>query len=1123
MAVRRTLLLEREDLYEDFDHGTVERGVKYASEGRVFNVVWSDDEPSVSGVCVGSGRQVYQPAVAFEIAGSDCEIVWAECTCPVGIYCKHTVALLIAVAGGSTPSQASPEPPQWRSVLGTLLDETPAAAISAGGLARSIGLRVSIAAPTKYARGETVKLRPMTIGKRGTWIRTGLTWNRLMFNPDSDDFDRQQFMAMRDIIETVRKSDPYNAGDEISLTAAPPAVWTLLDNAIHTGVTLVADKASGFDNIEFIKAAQLRHEFSADEFGDGGAMMSTVLVVDGVPWEPHGVGLVGQPNPHGMYKVVDRTLMLGPFDPVPGRTALDLIARDERIHIPADAADEFALEVLPRLAAALPVEIEEGLFTPATITGPVPVLSVDIAESGNARAWWSVRYEVNDQRHDFDPASSVEATPFRDAGIEDDSWSKIDRVLREVAAAAQDWKAQGTRIVQHMLHRHWSADTLAELEALNSAEHVRDAVSVSSAQTLRAGVDLTPVQAARLCAEVLPQFADTDDIQIEISEGVSHFRSAQNPPEVQFSADEEAPQNDWFDLRVSLNVDGRLVPIADVITELSSGATHMLLADGVYFTLDTPELVRLAELIAEARALGEIESGKVHAGSYNVTLWEEMLALGVVDEQVAVWQRNLTRLSNACPPMPVDVPQTLQATLRDYQRDGLDWLAFLWDNGLGGILADDMGLGKTVQTLGLISRAQESGCGPFLVIAPTSVVTNWVAECHKFTPDLNAVAVTATEAKSGVSLAAGVSGVDIVVTSYTLLRIDFDEYDEIDWAGVIFDEAQFVKNHNGKTHQCARRLNAPFKLAITGTPMENNLMDLWALLSLTAPGLFASPKAFTDYFRKPVESGKNPERLPVLRRRIKPVMLRRTKDQVVTDLPAKQEQVLTVNLAARHQKIYETRLARERQKVLGLLGDWEKNRFQIFRSLTMLRQLSLHAGLVDKSKSNVESAKVTYLIGSLPELVAEGHSALVFSQFTGFLDILRTHLDAAGVAYSYLDGSLTSKKRQAAIKAFTDGKTQVFLISLKAGGFGLNLTAADYCFVCDPWWNPAAEAQAVDRAHRIGQQRPVTVYRLVSGGTVEEKVVALQERKRELFSAVVDDGEMFGSAISASDIREMLE
>jgi len=572
-----------------------------------------------------------------------------------------------------------------------------------------------------------------------------------------------------------------------------------------------------------------------------------------------------------------------------------------------------------------------------------------------------------------------------------------------------------------------------------------------------------------------------------------------------------------------MDVDGEQVPVADVLAELSTGATHMLLPSGVYFQLDTPELTKLKALMTEAETLGELESGRVPALPANATLWEELLQLGVVDEQLGQWRERVERLSAARPPQRVEPPLMLRATLRDYQRDGLDWLAFLWDNGIGGVLADDMGLGKTLQTLALFARARENGeAGRFLVVAPTSVVGNWVSECHRFT-DLKAVAVTATAARSRKPLAEFIADADLVITTYALLRIDFDSYDEQEWAGMLLDEAQFVKNHNSKAHQCARRLSVPFKLAVTGTPMENNLMELWSLLSITVPGLFPSPKSFGEFFRKPIEKGEDPERLPVLRKRIKPVMLRRTKDQVARDLPAKQEQVLQVELSPRHRKIYDTRLVREREVVLGLLGDWEKNRFQIFRSLTMLRQLSLHAGLVDPADSDVASAKVDFIREQLPELIAEGHSALVFSQFTGFLGVLRKALEEDDIRYSYLDGSLSAKERTAAIENFTSGKTQVFLISLKAGGFGLNLTEADYCFVCDPWWNPAAEAQAIDRTHRIGQTRPVTVYRLVSAGTIEAKVVALQDRKRELFNAVVDDGEMFSTAVDADDIRKMLE
>jgi SNF2 family DNA or RNA helicase len=297
-------------------------------------------------------------------------------------------------------------------------------------------------------------------------------------------------------------------------------------------------------------------------------------------------------------------------------------------------------------------------------------------------------------------------------------------------------------------------------------------------------------------------------------------------------------------------------------------------------------------------------------------------------------------------------------------------------------------------------------------------------------------------------------------------------------------------------------------------------MELWALLSITAPGLFPSPGSFRDYYARPIEGGRRPELLRQLRRRIRPLMLRRTKELVAPELPAKQEQVLEVALHPRHRRIYQTYLQRERQKILGLLHDLNANRFTILRSLTLLRQLSLHAGLVDEASAGVPCAKLEALVDQLRDVAGGGHRALVFSQFTGFLHIVADRLAAEGLECCYLDGS--TRDRAAVLDRFRGGTAPVFLISLKAGGFGLNLTEADYCFLLDPWWNPATENQAIDRTHRIGQTRNVMVYRLISAGTIEDKVMALKERKAELFASVIDNGDAFGPALDADDIRGLI-
>ncbi|NQD88371.1 DEAD/DEAH box helicase, partial [Paenarthrobacter sp. CM16] len=445
------------------------------------------------------------------------------------------------------------------------------------------------------------------------------------------------------------------------------------------------------------------------------------------------------------------------------------------------------------------------------------------------------------------------------------------------------------------------------------------------------------------------------------------------------------------------------------------------------------------------------------------------------------------------------------------------------------------GLGKTVQAIALICAAKDLAAStaaaaqgdavevtpraPFLVVAPTSVVSNWALEAQRFAPGLVVRTVGETFAKSGLSPVEALAGADVVITSYALFRIDYDAYASFQWAGLMLDEAQFVKNHQSKAYQCARKLPARFKLAITGTPLENNLMEFWALTSIVAPGLFPSPKRFAENYQKPVEKNGDSAQLSKLRRRVRPLMMRRTKEQVIKDLPPKQEQILEVVLNPRHQKVYQTHLQRERQKILGLIDDVNKNRFTIFQSLTLLRQLSLDASLVDSSLSGVRSSKLDVLFEQLEDVISEGHRTLIFSQFTGFLGKVRERLEEEGVEYCYLDGS--TRNRGDVVSEFKNGSAPVFLISLKAGGFGLNLTEADYVFLLDPWWNPASEAQAVDRTHRIGQARNVMVYRLVAKDTIEEKVMALKTKKSQLFADVMEGDALAGGSLTADDLAAL--
>jgi SNF2 family DNA or RNA helicase len=751
---------------------------------------------------------------------------------------------------------------------------------------------------------------------------------------------------------------------------------------------------------------------------------------------------------------------------------------DEPLVIPADETARFAAEYYPRLRHIADVTSSDGSFTPPEIVGPRLVLLADYqAEHELELTWeWAYRLGDNDVRA---PVGTTEYFGYRDLEAEDTLAAQIDAPLEQWGLRGAD----GTLV---------SATRLSGLETM------------------------------RFATEIQPLLATLSDVALEVSGNPVDYREAGGSLVIEVTTDAAAGETDWFDLGVTISIEGKQVPFVSVFTALAAGQSHLLLLDGAYFALDKPELVKLRQLIEEARALTDAEEGPPRISRFQVGLFDELAELGVVTRQADEWRRQVNGLRALQGLEPAPVPTDLHAQLRPYQADGFSWLATLHAHGLGGILADDMGLGKTVQSLALIChvRQQNPGVAPFLVVAPASVVANWAAEASRFAPELSVVPILDTLRRAGADLDQLAAGAHIVVTSYTLFRLDFDAHAAQTWSGLILDEAQFVKNHHAKTYQCARRLVAPFKLAITGTPMENNLMELWSLLSITAPGLFPNPTKFADFFAKPIEKTGDPELLALFRRRIKPLVKRRTKELVAAELPAKQEQILDIELPPRHRTLYNKRLQRERQKVLGLLDDMQRNRFTILKSLTVLRQMALHPGLVDPEHDTLASAKIDALAEHLRDVVDGGHRALVFSQFTRFLGRVRDRLDAEEIDCCYLDGR--TRNRAKVIQRFKDGDAPVFLISLKAGGFGLNLTEADYCFLLDPWWNPAAEAQAIDRTHRIGQTRNVMVYRLIAHDTIEDKVMALNARKAKLFASVIDDGNAFGSTLTTDDIRGLL-
>ena len=500
------------------------------------------------------------------------------------------------------------------------------------------------------------------------------------------------------------------------------------------------------------------------------------------------------------------------------------------------------------------------------------------------------------------------------------------------------------------------------------------------------------------------------------------------------------------------------------------------------------------------------------------------LAATLVDEALGgagglkgdkAWKAALERFRAAEAWQP-KVPATLRAELRDYQQQGFEWLSRLAHWGVGACLADDMGLGKTVQALALL--IERAPAGPALVLAPTSVCLNWESEARRFAPTLRPRLFGGGDRQAFV---ASLQPFDLAICSYTLFQQEAELLTGVRWETVVLDEAQAIKNMATKRSQAAMQLNAGFRIATTGTPVENRLDELWNLFRFLNPGLLGSHQSFTVRFANPIERDRDKAARTLLKKLIRPFILRRTKSQVLEELPPRTEIVQRVELSTEEAAFYEAL----RRKALDNLGGAEsqapgERQIRILAEIMRLRRACCNPQLV-LPDSALPSAKLAAFREIVEELRANGHRALVFSQFVDHLSILRRELEKDGIGYRYLDGSTPVKERQAQVAAFQAGQGELFLISLKAGGVGLNLTAADYVIHMDPWWNPAVEDQASDRAHRIGQLRPVTVYRLVAANTIEEKIVALHGQKRDLADSLLEGTET-ALRVSADDLLELL-
>ena len=575
-------------------------------------------------------------------------------------------------------------------------------------------------------------------------------------------------------------------------------------------------------------------------------------------------------------------------------------------------------------------------------------------------------------------------------------------------------------------------------------------------------------------------------------------------------------KNDWFDINAIVQFGAYRIPFIQLKNHILHKKREFTLPNGEIAIIPEKWFSQYSNLLSFSEGEEYLRLKKLHVGLVHDFANSELATVTM--------DRKLQRLADFEDIEEVAPPLNFKGILRPYQQAGYNWFHFLQKYHFGGCLADDMGLGKTIQTLALLQRAKEEQQSQgihiaSLIIMPTSLIYNWINEAKKFTPDIKIHTHTGSNREKSAEL---FSNFDLVITTYGISRIDIDVFKEAYFNYVILDESQNIKNPSSKSFKAVKQLKSKYKLILSGTPVENTVNDLWTQMSFINPGLLGSQTYFQTEFVQPIEKKKDEEKAQKLQILIKPFVMRRTKEQVASELPPKTENLFYSEMTTEQADFYEKTKSEYRNELLQSLenGTFSKSPIQMLQGLTKLRQIANHPAMIDPDYEG-ESSKFTDVIHKLKSVVEAGHKVLVFSQFVKQLDLYRQYFNKHHINYSYLDGA--TQNRGKVVEEFkTEEHIQIFLISIKAGGVGLNLTEADYVFILDPWWNPAVEQQAIDRSHRIGQTKNVFIYKFITKDTVEEKILALQNKKLRVAKSLITTEESFIKSLSEEDIREIV-
>lgn len=1100
-----------EGFHRYFDDVTFARGRAYARENRaeLQHIVLREEGLRLIGRVHGSGGRVYHTEVWLDPTEHDHLFPTdSSCTCPVGFDCKHAVALLLTFAESieieephidesSAPADAGPgQAPSerirnWLDLLETPPDPMPEAANREYRL-------VYLLHPGQHPElsiGKSRILKKGGLGKPTDFMPQGYDLSRRSrrdFIVDEDETALRLFHAQ------LAGLNPAFRHPAVPLSGTTGAL--LLDHAARTGRLYLAGEMDSA--LQAGDPRELALKWIADESARQHLSFDLPAHVWVIPvWPPHyldpqsaSIGPLHSALPETLLRKLMTAPPLNEADALLVRARLDALARRSDLVLPLPDAVRPACPAEPPAARLI---LTMGRFRHE--------LMFSLHED----------YPVAELVFDYPGGHTVRGSEHPEPLLRTEG----GLMRRDLDTELATWRAlQGAGLESHRkrLPRYLRLDAEGDclLAVPSDARGWMPLLSERLPELERAGLIL--------------EYAD--DFPFRLTE-----------PDDWFVSIDESDRTDWFDLDLGVLVDGKRISLVPPLVKMLQEQPQILNrldqyadTDLVPVALDTHRIIpmRAGRLRAWLKPLIELlDEDRPRLSRYHAA------ALATLDEQPAHWLggehlRELgQRLRDFSGMTPTPPAPGFNATLRPYQQAGLNWLQFLSSYGLAGILADDMGLGKTVQTLAHLQLEKHEGRAdrPSLVVAPTSLLPNWAHEAAQFVPDLKVLTLHGPNRAAHYD---AIEAADIVLTTYPLLVRDQEVLLERKFHLLVLDEAQFIKNPKAQSHRVARKLDARHRLSLTGTPLENHLGELWAQFDFLIPGLLGNTRRFGEVFRNPIEKRNDEDARRRLAARVAPFMLRRTKEQVLKELPPRTEIVRWVELGGGQRDLYESlRVAFDRKlrDALALQGVG-RSQIQILEALLKLRQVCCDPRLVKLGsaqalgrKGIAESAKLAELMALLTELLDEGRSILLFSQFTSMLALIEEELARQRIRYAKLTGQ--TRDRDTPVRDFQEGRVPLFLISLKAGGTGLNLTAADTVIHYDPWWNPAVEAQATARAHRIGQDKPVFVYKLLGQGTVEEKILALQARKQGLADQLVrgDQTEGSGHLITAEDLEVLFE